>query len=110
MLLISRPIHRLLTYRFEVSAEQVPKTHRVLQPCEQGGIEPMMTDWMTSHGPKFEIPQEFASQLRYREGSVDQKNDEELLRGLTEHVPVTSEKNIWAFWVCTGRQTPIPQG
>jgi hypothetical protein len=107
MLLTSRPIHRLLVYHFEGSAEQVPKIHRVLQSCEQGGIEPTMTDLITTHGPKFEIPQEFASQLRYREGSVDQKNDEELLRSLNEHVPVTSEKNIWAFWVCTGRQTPF---
>ena len=41
--------------------------------------------------PKFTVPPEFQSTLRY----VDAKDHR---KALEHHVPVTSEKNIWAFW------------
>ncbi|KIX96525.1 uncharacterized protein Z520_07791 [Fonsecaea multimorphosa CBS 102226] len=47
--------------------------------------------------PKFTIPQEFEDRLRYVE-PVDQRSDEDILASLEEYKPVTSEKNIWAFW------------
>ena len=46
----------------------------------------------------FAIPQEYQSQLRYCENRDDTGSDEEILQSLTQHVPVGSEKNIWAFW------------
>lgn len=47
--------------------------------------------------PKFPIPCEFQHGLRYVEPS-DTRSDEEILQCLSQHVPITSEKNIWAFW------------
>ncbi|KAK5125962.1 hypothetical protein LTR85_011317 [Meristemomyces frigidus] len=46
---------------------------------------------------KFAIPAEFQDRLRYRP-SRDMLTDAEILETLTKHAPVTSEKNIWAFW------------
>ncbi|OAP54739.1 hypothetical protein AYL99_11187 [Fonsecaea erecta] len=46
---------------------------------------------------KFTIPQEFEDRLHYVE-PTDQRTDEEILASLEEYKPVTSEKNIWAFW------------
>lgn len=46
---------------------------------------------------KFAIPSEFKDQLRYAE-SLDKRSDDEILNSLTNFAPVTSEKNIWAFW------------
>jgi len=43
------------------------------------------------------IPDEFKDQLGYVE-KPDTRSDEEILSTLTKYVPVTSEKNIWAFW------------
>lgn len=47
--------------------------------------------------PKFSIPAEFQPELRFRP-SPDTRPDAEILATLTTHVPITSEKNIWAFW------------
>jgi hypothetical protein len=50
---------------------------------------------MTGH--QISIPHEFESQLRYVE-SKDKRSDAEILASFKEHVPVTSEKNIWTYW------------
>ena len=47
--------------------------------------------------PRFEIPHEFQSQLRYVD-SLDKRSDEEILKSISEYAQVTSEKNIWAYW------------
>ncbi|KAK6530931.1 hypothetical protein TWF281_007763 [Arthrobotrys megalospora] len=47
--------------------------------------------------PKFSIPPEFSSQLRLVE-SLDTRTDDEILVSLSTFSPVTSEKNIWAYW------------
>jgi hypothetical protein len=47
--------------------------------------------------PKFKIPEEHASELRYVD-SNDSRTDAEILQSLTQHTPVTSEKNIWTYW------------
>ena len=46
---------------------------------------------------KFTIPSEFQDELRYTELS-DIRSDKEILAELARHHPVTSEKNIWAYW------------
>lgn len=46
---------------------------------------------------KFKIPAEFADQLRYVK-TRDNRTDAEILQSLKQPPPVTSEKNIWAFW------------
>src|SRR5688572_6433794 len=43
------------------------------------------------------IPEKYADQLGTAELS-DSRSDAEILASLNQHVPVTSEKNIWAFW------------
>ncbi|KAE9374131.1 hypothetical protein N431DRAFT_371537 [Stipitochalara longipes BDJ] len=48
-------------------------------------------------GPKFPIPKEFQDELKYVE-PTDKRSDDEILSALTKHVPVTSEKNVWAYW------------
>lgn len=45
----------------------------------------------------FEIPLEFSRQLRYVDAK-DNRSDDEIIHQLSQHQPVTSEKNIWAFW------------
>ncbi|KAF3922455.1 hypothetical protein AA313_de0206907 [Arthrobotrys entomopaga] len=45
----------------------------------------------------FTIPEEFSSQLHYVD-SLDPRTDEEILASLATYNPVTSEKNIWAYW------------
>ncbi|KAJ8106823.1 hypothetical protein OPT61_g9287 [Boeremia exigua] len=47
--------------------------------------------------PKFQIPPEYASQLRYVD-SKDPRTDAEILGALAHHTPITSEKNIWTYW------------
>lgn len=47
--------------------------------------------------PQFQIPPEFRSKIYYVE-SLDSRSDEEILRSLKDSLPVTSERNIWAFW------------
>ncbi|KXT07266.1 hypothetical protein AC578_2482 [Pseudocercospora eumusae] len=47
--------------------------------------------------PKFPIPCELQHDLRYVE-LEDTRSDQEILQSLAQHVPITSEKNIWAFW------------
>ncbi|KZN87653.1 hypothetical protein EN45_062140 [Penicillium chrysogenum] len=46
---------------------------------------------------KFSIPAEFRDQLEVAE-PLDSRSDEAILVSLSKHKPVTSEKNIWAFW------------
>ncbi|KAF5009335.1 hypothetical protein FDECE_4433 [Fusarium decemcellulare] len=45
----------------------------------------------------YTIPQELASQLELVE-NPDTRSFKEIITALNHHVPVTSEKNIWAFW------------
>lgn len=45
----------------------------------------------------FDIPEKYAEQLEPIE-VTDTRSDDEILASLNEHAPVTSEKNIWAFW------------
>ena len=51
---------------------------------------------MGSHA-KFGIPEEFQDKLRYVE-RLDARSDEQILASLENYAPITSEKNIWAFW------------
>lgn len=46
---------------------------------------------------RFTIPPADSSELRPIEPK-DNRSDKEILAALSQHVPVTSEKNIWAFW------------
>jgi hypothetical protein len=46
---------------------------------------------------KFSIPAEFQHALTYTEPK-DTRTDAEILDSLQHFAPVTSEKNIWAFW------------
>ncbi|KAJ6263439.1 hypothetical protein Dda_2002 [Drechslerella dactyloides] len=46
---------------------------------------------------KFEIPQEYSSQLRVVEPR-DRRTNDEIIKTLMDPKPVTSEKNLWAFW------------
>jgi hypothetical protein len=45
----------------------------------------------------YSIPEEFTSQLEIVE-NPDSRSNKDILAALNTHVPVTSEKNIWAFW------------
>ena len=47
--------------------------------------------------PKFEIPSELSSKLRYA-GPKTTQSDEQITNTLSQFQPVVSEKNIWAFW------------
>ncbi|KAL2808284.1 hypothetical protein BJX63DRAFT_409745 [Aspergillus granulosus] len=47
--------------------------------------------------PKFTIPNEFKEELEPTE-PLDSRSDGEILASLAQRRPVTSEKNIWAFW------------
>ncbi|KAJ0275887.1 hypothetical protein COL940_008594 [Colletotrichum noveboracense] len=55
--------------------------------------------------PRFEIPAEFQDKVRYVE-SLDSRSDDEFLKAIESPPPVTSEKNIWAFWHAGLRQMP----
>jgi len=46
---------------------------------------------------QFPIPTEFQGLLRSVE-PTENRSDDEILSSLTQHVPVSSEKNIWAYW------------
>ncbi|KAF2668757.1 hypothetical protein BT63DRAFT_284886 [Microthyrium microscopicum] len=50
---------------------------------------------MTS--PKFQIPDEFKSQLTYTEPQ-DPRTEHEILASISTYQRMTSEKNIWCFW------------
>ncbi|KAJ0413896.1 hypothetical protein BJY00DRAFT_319325 [Aspergillus carlsbadensis] len=52
---------------------------------------------MATANAKFTIPAEFRAQLEPAE-PLDPRTDDEILASLLHHRPVTSEKNIWAFW------------
>ena len=46
---------------------------------------------------EFLIPEEFRDQLEYAD-SKDTRSDEEILKSISQFQPVTSEKNVWAYW------------
>ncbi|KAI9147337.1 putative glycosyl transferase FCK3 [Paramyrothecium foliicola] len=46
---------------------------------------------------RFEIPLEYQDRLEVVEPH-DQRSNDEILQSLGEYTPVTSEKNVWAFW------------
>ncbi|KAL4894407.1 hypothetical protein BDV59DRAFT_11015 [Aspergillus ambiguus] len=45
----------------------------------------------------FNIPEEFQNQLEVT-APLDNQGDDDILNSLCQYRPVTSEKNIWAFW------------
>jgi hypothetical protein len=45
----------------------------------------------------FQIPPQYRDLLDVVE-PLDHRSDQEILQSLAQHAPVTSEKNIWAFW------------
>lgn len=47
--------------------------------------------------PEFTIPPTYIAAVRAVEPK-DTRSDQEIIDSLHQHVPVTSEKNIWAFW------------
>jgi hypothetical protein len=49
------------------------------------------------HPPGYSIPEKYKSRLEEVE-VLDNRSDDEILASLKEHVPVTSEKNVWGFW------------
>jgi hypothetical protein len=53
--------------------------------------------WLTAKMSRFEIPPQYRDRLE-RVEPHDQRSDEEILQCLAQHAPVTSEKNVWAFW------------
>jgi mannosyltransferase OCH1-like enzyme len=54
---------------------------------------------MGSASPPFPvaIPEEYRGELEYAE-VTDTRSDDEILASLGQHVPVTSEKSVWAYW------------
>ncbi|KAK7022302.1 capsule polysaccharide biosynthesis [Favolaschia claudopus] len=47
----------------------------------------------------FSIPAEYQDQLKPVDtAAIDKRTNDEILRSLAQHAPVTSEKNLWAFW------------
>ncbi|KAK6337364.1 hypothetical protein TWF730_002766 [Orbilia blumenaviensis] len=46
---------------------------------------------------KFSVPSELSSQLQHVQ-SLDSRTDDEIISSLSTLSPVTSEKNIWAYW------------
>lgn len=55
--------------------------------------------------PKFEIPAAYQDQVQFHP-TQDNRSDEDILQGLSVFRPVTSEKNIWAFWDAGIRSMP----
>ncbi|KAF8206170.1 hypothetical protein K438DRAFT_1816717 [Mycena galopus ATCC 62051] len=53
----------------------------------------------------FLIPAEYQDQLELVD-VLDARTDEEILHAVTQYAPVTSEKNIWAFWDSGARNMP----
>lgn len=47
--------------------------------------------------PNYAIPEKYRSLLEIVD-VVDSRPEDEILQQLSQHVPVTSEKNMWAFW------------
>lgn len=47
--------------------------------------------------PPFVIPPEYRDKLE-EVAVTDDRSDEEILQTFSSHVPVTSEKNLWAYW------------
>ena len=55
--------------------------------------------------PSIPIPQEFDSDLHLVK-ALDLRSDEEILESLSQHEPITSEKNVWTFWDSGVRSMP----
>lgn len=55
--------------------------------------------------PHFEIPEEFRDKIKYVD-SLDTRSDKEILEAIEQPPPVTSEKNIWAFWHAGASEMP----
>jgi hypothetical protein len=53
----------------------------------------------------FQIPVEFRSELDVIE-PLETRSDQEIAEDLNKHIPVTSEKNVWAFWDAGYDKTP----
>lgn len=45
----------------------------------------------------FQIPPEFQNELELVD-ITDTRTDEQILNTLSLHIPITSEKNVWAYW------------
>ncbi|TDZ34398.1 putative glycosyl transferase FCK3 [Colletotrichum spinosum] len=54
---------------------------------------------------RFEIPAEYQDKIKFVE-SLDKRTDEEIFESILNPPPVTSEKNIWAFWHSGLREMP----
>jgi hypothetical protein len=54
---------------------------------------------------RFPIPEQFRYNVHYVE-SLDKRSEEAILESLTQHVPITSEKNIWGYWDSGVRKMP----
>ncbi|KAI8268529.1 putative glycosyl transferase FCK3 [Colletotrichum sp. SAR11_239] len=55
---------------------------------------------------KFSIPEKYRDSLEISD-LVDTRSEDEILKQLSQNVPVTSEKNIWAFWDTGLMNTPL---
>ena len=47
--------------------------------------------------PIFTIPVEFASENRPVEPQ-GKRSDNEIIHALNQHIPITSERNLWGYW------------
>lgn len=48
---------------------------------------------------KYSIPPQYQHLLELVDAeAIDTRSDDEILKQLCQHVPISSEKNIWAFW------------
>jgi hypothetical protein len=62
-----------------------------------GDVLDRLPNGMKQHPPGYSIPEKYKSRLEEVE-VLDNRSDDEILASLREHVPVTSEKNVWGFW------------
>ena len=65
--------------------------------CFEESISPFYIDWHQITMADLTIPDEFKDELIFRE-NPDKRTDAEILSALSKYQPVTSEKNVWAFW------------
>lgn len=54
---------------------------------------------------RFQIPPQYQQLLELTD-PLDARHGEEILKSLTQYSPVTSEKNVWAFWHSGVRNMP----
>lgn len=60
-------------------------------------ISPLQLTLKMPEKQRYTIPDEFASQLTFS-APKDTRSDADILAALSRHAPITSEKNIWAYW------------